>query len=244
MRPGSSDSVYVSIHIPAEVASLQPVEIGRVEIPADAPPIIGKINSYQATILVSQSMRVELSAPTFTIERNLYPLTQPVNLKAIAEPTFWGWTIVAPSTPGDHVLTIQVYRGDSIQPSWVRSLQVEVVNPTPPTVPFIYTPGGTIAVAGGVVIIVAIIVVIGFVVVRQRSARNTQAGDTPTNDMDIQASYQRTLKTLNGNLARLLETAALHGMDVPLEIANEIEVTKQQIAEIETKLAELKNQAP
>ncbi len=241
MRPGSSDSVYVSIHIPAEVASLQPIEIGRVEIPSDAPPIIGKINSYQATILVSQVMRVELFSPTFKIQ-NLYPLTQPINLKAVAEPTFWGWTIEAPNTPGDHVLTVQVYRGDDSRPSWVRSLMVEVVELTPLStpVPFMYTPGGTIVLGGGIVIIIAIIVIIGFVVVRQRSARNTQAGEEiATQPADLQASYYRTLKTLNGNLAHLLEQAALHGMDVPLEITNEIEVTKQQIAEIETKLNKL-----
>lgn len=57
------------------------------------------------------------------------------------------------------------------------------------------------------------------------------------------ASFQRTLKTLYSNLAQLEHRAAQHGpLDVPLKLQNEIDATKQQIAEVEAKLVEFESQ--
>jgi hypothetical protein len=135
MSPGSSDSVFVLIYIPDMLASLVPTEIERIDIPPyDAPLIIGELNSHQATILVRETMRVELTSPTFWVE-DLYPSTQFVNINAIFEPTFWAWTIVAPNVPGSHVLAIRVYLGDDDRPSWVGNLEIEVVEFTPTPIP-------------------------------------------------------------------------------------------------------------
>jgi hypothetical protein len=126
MSPRSSDSVVVSIYIPARLVSLMPIEIERIEIPPDAPRIIGELNSHMATILVTETMRVELSSPTFRVE-NLYPVKQKIDLNSIAEPTIWAWTIAAPDTVGTHVLTLRVYLGDNEAPNWVGNIKVEVV---------------------------------------------------------------------------------------------------------------------
>ncbi len=134
MSPGSSDSVIISIYIPDKLVSLVPMAIERIDIPPDVPPIIGELSSYQSTILVREIMRVELSSPTFEIESQ-YPSTQLVNINAIAEPTFWAWTIVAPNATGAHVLTIRVYLGDNDSPSWVGSLEIEVTEFTPTPIP-------------------------------------------------------------------------------------------------------------
>jgi hypothetical protein len=56
---------------------------------------------------------------------------------------------------------------------------------------------------------------------------------------DTEASYRRTLKTLTGNLAVLEERTAQYGLDVPLKLVNEMEETRQKIAETEAKLAGL-----
>lgn len=151
MSPRSSDSVLVSIYIPARLVSLMPIEIERIEIPADAPRIIGELNSHMTTILVTETMRVELSSPTFRVE-NLYPVKQKVDLNSIAEPTIWAWTIVAPDTVGTHVLTLRVYLGDNDGPDWVGNIKVEVAELNQPSslVPLI-------------VIAVMVVVVIGFV---------------------------------------------------------------------------------
>ena len=236
LSPGSSDSVFVSILIPDMLVSLAPVAIERIVIPSEDPPVIREPRLHQATILIWETMRVELSSPTFEIESQ-YPSKQFVNTNVIAKPTFWAWTIVAPRTTGIHVIIVRVYPGDEDQPSWVGSLEIEVaeftptVTPTSTPVPFIQTSGGTAVIgAAGTIIAAFITGLIGFFVARK---------SFPV--IGTKASYRRTLKTLYRNLAQLEEQASRHGMDVPLEITNEIEYTQEKITEIETKLAELKS---
>ncbi len=233
MSPGSSDSVLVSIYIPDQLVSLVPMEIERIDIPPDAPPIIGELNSYLATILIAKTMRVELSSPTFQIEK-LYPATQPVNIDSFSEPTSWAWTIVASDTVGAHVLTLRVYPGGADRPSWVGSIEIEVKELSPTPIPFFNTSGGIAIIGAAGVIIVAL--AIGLF--RYRVARNAFPIVSP------KASYRRTLKTLHQNLAHLEERAAQYGLDVPLKLMNEIEAIKEKIAEIEAILAATEAQGP
>lgn len=271
MSPRSSNLVVLSIYVPDKLVSLLPIAVGRVEIPIDAPPIIGELHSYQTTILIASSMRVELSSPVFEIE-SLFPATQDVDTNSIARPTFWAWSIVAPGEVGSHIVTVEVYLGNDTAPSWVRSLQIDVVEftptplptptatliptatrsptstriptstdtpiftltpthtptftPTPTAVPFVQTPGGVAMIGAGGTIMAALITgLIGFIVARD---------SFPI--IGTKASYRRTLKTLYANLARLEGRKAQYGLDVPTSLENEIESTKEKIAEIEAKL--------
>ncbi|MFN8458743.1 MAG: hypothetical protein U0401_29500 [Anaerolineae bacterium] len=223
MSPGSSDSVFTSIYIPPALVSVGPVEIDRIDIPPDAPPIIGELNTYHATIIVSETMRVELSSPTFVVEKQ-YPDLQAVTLQTANQPTFWAWTIVAPETAGQHTLTLRIFHGQEERPMWLRSIKIEVT--TPKAASFWSTSVGlTVLGVGGILVVVLMVGVIGYV----------RARDTfPL--IGTKASYQRTLKTLYRNLARLEEQSAQYGLDVPTKLANEIDLTREKIAEIEERL--------
>ena len=136
MSPDSSDTVIVSIYVPIQLASASPMSIERIVVTPDAPRIMGKLSSYYATILIAKTMRVELSSVRrgFEIE-NLYPPVQEVNIYDFDKPTYWAWTIKAPSTLGSHVLVIRVYLGEATNPSWVGCIEIEVVKLTPTPVP-------------------------------------------------------------------------------------------------------------
>ncbi len=138
MSPGSSNTIAVSIHIPRLLASTAPQAMARVEIPDDLPAVIGKVDSYRATILVQDPMRVELIAPNFSITP-LYPATQPVDVSNLEKHTFWAWTIVAPNTLGKQVFTVLIYRTDQDAPVWARSFEMDIVErvstPTPTVSP-------------------------------------------------------------------------------------------------------------
>jgi flagellar basal body-associated protein FliL len=131
MSPGSSDLLILSIYIPPQLASLAPVSVARVEIPPDAPEIAGKHETHRSTILVAETMRVELSSPTFVIESH-YPPLREVDTRHVNVATVWAWDIAAPDTPGLHVLTARVYLGEQTAPSWVRGFEIDV-HELPPT---------------------------------------------------------------------------------------------------------------
>ncbi len=134
MTAGSSDVVVLSVYVPAMLASLVPIEVERVEIPADAPAVAGELNRYRATILVAGTMRIELQSLGFAVE-DLYPATQAVDIDEVNKATVWAWTVQAPERPGTYVLVVRAYRigeGDEARPSWIRSLSVDVVSPTEP----------------------------------------------------------------------------------------------------------------
>ena len=57
--------------------------------------------------------------------------------------------------------------------------------------------------------------------------------------LDEMTSLCGQLAQWKSNLFKLEEQATRHGMDVPLRIQNEIDFTKEKIADIEAKLAEL-----
>lgn len=134
MAAGSSDVVVLSVYVPAMLASLVPIEVERVEIPADAPAVAGELNRYRATILVAGTMRIELQSLGFAVE-DLYPATQAVDIDEVNKATVWAWTVQAPERPGTYVLVVRAYRigeGDEARPSWIRSLSVDVVSPPEP----------------------------------------------------------------------------------------------------------------
>jgi hypothetical protein len=134
MMPGSSNSVNASIYIPFDLAPTSPIDIARVIIFPDFPPLFVDLNDTQTRILVAETMRIELTSPTFQITP-LTPATQTVNISGPKAPTQWAWTIVAPNASGPHILTIQVYRGEDTYPSWVGSIQAEVIEFSPTPIP-------------------------------------------------------------------------------------------------------------
>jgi len=165
---GSSDVVRVLVQRPPALASLTMGDFDRIPIPPDAPPIVGATSLYRATILILNQMRLELTSPTFSISP-IYPADQPVNTDPGANPAVWAWTVVAPETPGLHVLVLQVFLGDDAVPVWGRSFQVEVVGtealatPTPQP-PFIDTTGGKVLIGAITTIIAALIGLFGTLV--------------------------------------------------------------------------------
>jgi flagellar basal body-associated protein FliL len=130
MSPGSSDLLILSIYIPPQLASLAPVSVARVEIPPDAPDIVGKHETHRSTILVAETMRVELSSPTFAVNPH-YPPLREVDIRHVNVATVWAWDIAAPEIRGLHVLTARVYLGEEETPVWVRGFEVDVIELTP-----------------------------------------------------------------------------------------------------------------
>jgi hypothetical protein len=167
MSPGSSGLLILSIYIPPQLASLAPVSVARVEIPPDAPEIVGKHETHRSTILVAEQMRVELLSPTFMVEAH-YPPLRAVDIRRVNVATVWAWDIAAPGVPGLHVLTVRVYLGEQATPSWVRGFEVEVIELTPtpqPTQRPTATPVPALqrfaaGVADNVVIMVIVLVVV------------------------------------------------------------------------------------
>ena len=104
--------------------------------------------------------------------------------------------------------------------------------PTATPAPFLQTPAGTALIAAAGAIIAALITgLVSFYVARD---------SLPF--VGTKARYGRRLAVLQNNLARLRERDAKFGpLNVPTDLANEIEETEQQIAAAEARLAELDN---
>jgi hypothetical protein len=129
MPPGSSKTIDFSIYIPAELADASPESFKREVLPPDNPRPLGRYSEYNALILVSKRMQIELLAPNFAIE-NLYPAEQDLDLSTPNTRTNWGWTITAPSQPNEYVLVVKVYIANEKSPRWVGSFDVLVEAPT------------------------------------------------------------------------------------------------------------------
>lgn len=143
LPPGASKTVNFSIYIPAELADASPEAFKREVLPPDSPRPLGKYTEYNALILVSQRMRVELLAPNFAIQE-LYPAEQELDMLTPNAPTNWGWTITAPALPNEYVLVVKVYIAEEIVPRWVGSFDilVEAATSTPAPQPT-FTPTPT-----------------------------------------------------------------------------------------------------
>lgn len=268
LSPGSSNIVNAFIYrLPEMVSQTGQFEI--VEYPPDRPLLYGPTAIPDFTVPVRQQMRLELSSTgkAFTIEP-LTPLIQAVNLQPGASPTVWSWTIVAPTAPNIYILTLSMYRGDVsvpiVKPVYV---QVEAATSTPtPVIPATTTPIPTFTATLAPVTLatatpppsiistlldtldrrgmVAFITTLGAVFAALiTSLVSLFVGRDILPIIGAKAGFQRTLKTLYSNLAQLEHRAAQHGpLDVPLKLQNEIDATKQQIAEVEAKLAKLESQ--
>lgn len=159
--PGSSDVLRVLVQRPPALASLTAGDFDRIPIPPDAPPIVGTVNHYEATILIQNSMRMELTSPTFAVDA-LNATEQPVNTNPGSEATLWAWTVVAPEAPGLHVLVVQAFLGADSAPVWARSFQVEVLSAdTLRDTPFLESSGGKIIIGAVTTIIAALIGLFG-----------------------------------------------------------------------------------
>lgn len=141
MSPGAGDVVILSIHMPPLLASLDPISIERVEIPVDAPRVLGKQNTHRVVILIAQTMRVELVGKAFDPVAH-YPAVQKVNVVTPLQRTLWAWDITAPTVLGQHFLTVRVYQEEQQAPTYVGSFQIDVVAFTPTPLPS-PTPTGT-----------------------------------------------------------------------------------------------------
>ena len=75
-------------------------------------------------------MRAELSSPSFEIESQ-HPSQQYINIQEVNQPTSWAWAIRAPNALGKQVLTLKIYLKQDINPAWVGSFYVEVVEASP-----------------------------------------------------------------------------------------------------------------
>lgn len=133
LRPVSSERIDVKLYIPPELASIEPVSL--VRLPSTVTPTLKALNSHKTHILVSQQMAAVLTSPTFSVE-SIHPIQQ--QIKFDGSDTFWSWNITAPEALSTGILTLKIYKlygvdADltSIPPTWVGTIQVEVVQNTP-----------------------------------------------------------------------------------------------------------------
>lgn len=231
INPEASDVVRILVQVPPELASSAPVLFDRIIIPLDAPPIVGQAETYRATILVSQTIRMELSSPTLGVQA-IQPDVQKVDLSIDAGPTLWAWFVVAPKNVGLHTFALKVFLGDDTSPSWIRAFQIEVVSGTgvvPTPVSFIDRPGGVALIGALATVIAALIGLLG-VFISQGKLR----GLTPT-----EGSRKRRLAILERNLAHWRQQAAGYGaLDVPVRLHNQIQATEDEIVTLKAKLKE------
>jgi hypothetical protein len=140
LPPGASKTVDFSIYIPRELANASPESFKLEALPPDTPRRLGQYTEYDALILISKRMRVELLAPNFAIQE-LYPAEQTLDLVTPNARTNWGWTLTAPLLPNEYVLVVKVYIAGEKSPRWVGSFDilVETATPTPAPEPT-FTP--------------------------------------------------------------------------------------------------------
>ncbi|MEM7343709.1 MAG: hypothetical protein AAF485_05665 [Chloroflexota bacterium] len=229
MSSGSSNAVVVHIRIPDQLVSLDPFAVEIIEIPTDAPPVVGARGEDEAIITVQGQMRVELTAPTFDVTTT-GPAIQPINLDTLNASTAWNWTLIAPEVAGLHNFTITLFRNKETQPVWTRIYQVEVTEEAEPDIPLFDRPGGIALIVSGTIITLAVLGLIAILFFRNNRhpiIRN-------------KASYQRRLKILYSNLNHLEEEKAIYGaVDIPVKLINQIKLIEAEIAELEEALEEL-----
>jgi len=155
----------------------------------------------------------------------------------------WRWTI-KPKDVGDQTLNVNIIakweptRDDvgeeKVHQLWSKSLEILV------TEPFI--------VRGQLNFVTAASSIIGLMLtspwlyqnIRKSIRRRQKEKDS---GFETAKNYRKTLNTLYRNLARLEERAAKYGLDVPIKIENEIDLTKEKIEEIQERLKDLEEKA-
>jgi beta-N-acetylhexosaminidase len=103
------------------------------------------------------------------------------------------------------------------------------------------TPASFLDNPGGIAIITAIIAAFATIVAAVISLIGSRMERNPLPMIGTKATYRRTLKRLHANLAAKELQKAKYGLNVPIDILNEIEEIQENIKEIESKLAELED---
>ena len=249
LSPNSGDgSVIASVRMPEMLASIDPVQVEKVTIPEDAPPIVGEQESYEAVIRIARQIRIEMDAPSLLNISGPTELTQDVNLELIDEPTFWLWTFKAPEDIGYHNFTLSVYLNEEPNPTWVRVFQIEVRDPATPTatftlvptltptptftptpVPFIATLTGTATIISGVIILV--ILLIGLLIVGLRKGNAPIIGN-----INQRRNLHRQIAAHTRRLQLLKERQAQQGINTDPATIIEIETIEKELEELQTEL--------
>ncbi len=130
MRPSTSDSVILTIIIPEELLSISLESVSRKDISPQSAPAIGSLEQDRGNFLIDQLIRVEMDSSTIQI-KDEYPQVQSIRFVPNS-PTYWVWSIIAPQVEGSHRLNLKVFLDEeSDSPSWFRTYQIEVLQPTP-----------------------------------------------------------------------------------------------------------------
>ena len=129
MLAGGSEVVYLSIDIPAELLNSSLISFVRVTISENQPEKVPVLQLHKTNILISKSMRAELTSQSFEI-KNLMPNIQNVDTQVPDNPTTWAWDIKSPDTYGSHILSLRIYLNEDQVPIWTGVFKVNVVGPT------------------------------------------------------------------------------------------------------------------
>lgn len=132
LQPNTSQVLILKIYISNEVRESDLRYFDRI-LPISVKPSSQTqgFANYVSPVVITTYMRAILSSPSFKIE-NRFPIQQKVNTKVTNNPTFWIWTIRAPNSDsvGTHILLLELYLQNTNTPSWIRSIEIEVANPT------------------------------------------------------------------------------------------------------------------
>ncbi len=136
MSPHASDTVFVKISLPPWLIEVNPETITRVPVSLTEAAPMDVWGKYSANILISDTMRVELSSPGLELVA-LSPAKQQLSGLGGKLAANWAWTIEAPDEPGNQVFVVVIYLKNDSAPTWLGSFLVDVQapSPTPTTTP-------------------------------------------------------------------------------------------------------------
>lgn len=142
----SSETVILYAYLPAQLASANLDSFSRVTVSSDSPGVVDGLYAYKKISLLYETMRAEIRSTSFTIQPLQADEPKVVEVSAPNVATSWKWIVQAPEYPGEQVLVVSVYLGNSTEPSWVGSIKINVVAltdtpfPTPTNTPVPPTP--------------------------------------------------------------------------------------------------------
>lgn len=131
LQPNTSQVVTLTINIPRYLEFISINRIDRVPSGISEPFFLPDFLVYRSSIYISNRMMAILSSPSFQVV-DRFPEWQTVDTRYIDRPTYWVWTIKAPDSDsvGTQILLLEIYLERSYVPSWVRSIEIDVANPT------------------------------------------------------------------------------------------------------------------
>lgn len=131
LQPNTSQVLILKVYISNEVRESDLRYFDRI-LPVSVKPSSQSLGfaNYASPIVITNYMSALLTSPSFSIE-NRFPIQQQIDTKVTNNPTFWIWTIRAPNSTGTHILLLELYVQNTNTPSWIRSIEIQVANPTP-----------------------------------------------------------------------------------------------------------------